>query len=166
MKWTAVLLVLLASSMILIGSSGNFREYESQRGIWVQISQGNEAYIAYFCTDDGYSTTVTVEQGSFASFNALTIRNQLGETLEARIELSNALLPSIDVELENGWVTLFDQEEYSFEGNVSVASDAPIGTYTVPITLYASWNNGDAEISTCPLKINVIAPQVELTKPS
>ncbi|WP_324735131.1 hypothetical protein VFC49_08140 [Thermococcus sp. SY098] len=165
MKWTAVLLVLLASSMILIGSSGNFREYESQRGIWVQISQGNESYIAYFCTDDGYSTTVTVEQGSFASFNALTIRNQLGETLEARIEGDySSLLPSIDVELENGWVTLFDQEEYSFEGNVSAASNAPIGTYIVPITLYASWDNGDAEISTCPLKINVIAPQVELTK--
>ncbi|WP_457752567.1 COG1470 family protein [Thermococcus sp.] len=165
MKWTAVFLVLLASSMILIGSSGNFREYESQRGVWVHISQGNESYIAYFCTEGGYSAVVTVEQGSFAEFNALTIRNQLGETLEARIEGDySALLPDIDVELESGWVTLFDQEEYSFEGNVSVASGVPVGTYTIPIILYGSWDKGDAEISICPLRIDVIAPQVELTK--
>ncbi|NJE09198.1 hypothetical protein E3E31_11835 [Thermococcus sp. M39] len=165
MKWTAVFLILLASSMILIGSSGNFRNYESQRGVWVNIAQGNESYIAYFCTVSGYSNVVTVEQGESLSFDALTIKNQLGETLEAWIEGDYSGLPSgVNVNLESGSVILFDLEEYSFEGNVSAASDVPVGSYEVPIMLYGDWDNGDAEISVCPLKINVIEPRVVLTK--
>ncbi|AHF81315.1 COG1470 family protein [Thermococcus paralvinellae] len=165
MKWSAVFLILLASSMILIGSSGNFREYESERKVWVDIVQGNKSYISYQCTQSGYSAVVTVEQGRSLTFNALTIKNQLGETLEARIEGDYSSLPSgVNVDLESGWVILFDLEEYSFEGNVSAAGDAPVGSYEVPIMLYAEWDRGDAEISVCPLKINVIEPQVELTK--
>lgn len=165
MKWIAVFLILLASSIILIGSSGNFREYESERKVWVDIVQGNESYISYQCTQSGYSAVVTVEQGRSLTFNALTIKNQLGETIEARIEGDYSSLPSgINVDLESGWIILFDLEEYSFEGNVSATSDAPIGSYEVPIMLYGDWDNGDAEISVCPLKINVIEPQVELTK--
>jgi len=165
MKWTAVFLILLASSIVLIGSSGNFREYESQRDVWVNIAQRNESYIAYLCTVSGYSNVVTVEQGKSVTFDALTIRNQLGETLEARIEGDYSSLPSgVNVELEDVWIVLLDQEEYSFEGNVSAASDAPVGSYEVPIMLYGDWDNGDAEISVCSLRINVIEPQVVLTK--
>ena len=165
MKWIAVLLILLASSVILIGSSGNFREYESERGVWASIVQGNESYIAYFCAESGYSNVVTVEQGKTLSFDALTIKNQIGETLEARIEGDYPSLPlGVNVELEGGWIILSDMEEYYFEGNVSATSDAPIGIYEIPIMLYGDWDNGDAEISVCLLKISVIEPQVELTK--
>jgi len=163
MKILKLLFLLAISFLILISSSGTFREYDSKRNFQIDIVTGNSSYISYYCEYQNSSNIVTIEANSSGVFDVLSVENKLGENLNLRIEGDySSLPPSLDVDIESEWILLYDQDTYTFTGVIS-AGDVT-GNYEVPLTLYGTWNTGDAEVSTCPLRINVIEPLITITK--
>jgi len=160
-KLIPVILLMLLSSLIVIGSSGTFIYFNAEREVKVAVVPHDEEYISFMCYD-GYAATVIVDQNSELTFDALTIGNYLNElkTVNIWLDPDYSNLPSgveMWIESEDGITRSIDsQEYYTFWGNISVGNADP-GTYEVPITLYATWDGGDAVIETCSIKVVILS---------
>lgn len=160
-KLIPVVLLLLLSSLIVIGSSGTFVYFNAEREIKVAVVPHDKEYLSFMCYD-GYAATVIVDQNSELTFDALTVGNYLNEleTVDIWLDPDYSNLPSgaeMWIESEDGIARpIASQEYYTFWGNISVGNADP-GTYEVPITLYATWDGGDAVIETCPIKVIILS---------
>lgn len=162
-KILPVILVLLMSSLILIGSSGTFVSFEAGREVKVAVVPHDKEYLAFKCYE-GYAGTVIVDKNSNQSFDALTVKNYLNELKDVWIRLDpdySGLPVDMDVWIDDIEREIPSGDEYTFLGEVTVG-DVPEGEYIVPITFYARWNGGDAVVETCPLRIIVVGgPTIE-----
>lgn len=165
-KLIPVILLLLLSSLIVIGSSGTFVYFNAEREVKVAVVPHDEEYLSFMCYN-GYAATVIVDQNSELTFDALTIGNYLNEleTVNIWLDPDYSNLPSgaeMWIESEDGVSRpIASQEYYTFWGNISVGNADP-GTYEVPITLYATWDGGDAVIETCPIRVKILSgPKIE-----
>ncbi|WP_179192974.1 DUF11 domain-containing protein [Thermococcus litoralis] len=160
-KLIPVILLLLLSSLIVIGSSGTFVYFNAEREVKVAVVDHDEEYLSFMCYD-GYAATVIVDQNSELTFDALTVGNYLNEleTVDIWLDPDYSNLPSgVDmwIESEDGVTRpVNSQEYYTFSGNISVGNADP-GTYEAPITLYATWEGGDAVVETCPIKVIILS---------
>ena len=160
-KLIPIILLMLLSSLIILGSSGTFIYFNAEREVRVAVVPHEREYISFMCYDE-YAATVIVDQNSELTFDALTVGNYLNELKTVNIWLDPDYfnLPSgveMWIESEDGVTRPIDsQEYYTFWGNISVGNADP-GTYEVPITLYATWDGGDAVIKTCSIKVVILS---------
>ncbi|AFL94960.1 hypothetical protein CL1_0755 [Thermococcus cleftensis] len=162
----AVLITLTLASLVIVSSSGTFVGFDATREVKVQVVPHEQEYIGLDC-EDGYAAVIEVGTNSELDFDALTVRNYLNEMKDVTIRLypDYSGLPGevgMFVETENGAVrTLVSEGEYTFFGNVTVGSAEP-GEYIVPVDMLATWDGGDASISTCPIKLVITgSPTIE-----
>lgn len=165
-KIIPVILILLLSSLIVIGSSGTFVYFNTEREVKVAVVPHDEEYISFMCYD-GYAATVVVDQNSYLEFDALTIGNYLNELERVWIWLDpdySGFSSGVDmwIESEDGVERPIDsQQYYTFLGNITVGATDP-GTYIVPITFYARWDGGDAVVETCAIRVIILSgPTIE-----
>lgn len=158
-KLLAILLILIMGSLVVVGSSGNFRNYSADRQVRVDVVSHEDEYLSFMCTD-GYAATVEIAPDSNVVFDALNITNMLlsGGTVWIWLSPDYSGLPpgmTVWVESEDGAeVAVPYGTEYSFSGTVTVDS-VPSGEYYIPMTLYAHWDGGDAVVTTCPFRLIV-----------
>jgi hypothetical protein len=152
-------LMLILSSLIIIASSGKFTYFEAERDLKVAVVPHDLEYINFQC-QDGYSAIVSVEGNGSVEFDALIVGNYLNEMEEIFVHLSPVYLGippemSMFIETEDGdEVVIPPGEDYTFKGYLYL-DNAPAGEYVVPVYLFARWENGDAGITLCPVKIIV-----------
>lgn len=166
MKISFILAALVLGALLLVGSSGNFRKYESTREITVSIVPHDQEYMGFEC-EDGYAAVVLVTSNSEIDFEALNITNNLLGNTDVDVTLypDYSALPSglgVSVETDDGNpLTLSPGEEHTFMGHVSAGGVDP-GEYVVPVDMYATWEGGGASISMCPMKFVVVGePRIE-----
>ncbi len=166
MKMAFILAALVLGALLITGSSGNFRQYESTREITVSIVPHDQEYMGFGC-ENGYAAVVLVTSNSEMDFNALNITNNLpGDTdVDVALYPDYSGLPDglgVSVETDGGSpLTLSPGEEHTFRGHVSAGSVDP-GEYLVPVDVYATWEGGGASISVCPMKFVVLGdPRIE-----
>ncbi|WP_297068654.1 hypothetical protein [Thermococcus sp.] len=157
---------LVLGVLLVVGSSGNFRGYNSTREVAFTVVPHDREYVSFMC-DGGYAAVITVGPNSEQDFNALTVTNYLLEDKNVDIALypDYSNLPgglSVSIETDAGIpVTLAPGEEYTFLGHVITGNVDP-GEYLIPVEMYATWEGGGASISTCPIKLIVEgAPKIE-----
>ena len=166
MKSAFFVLAFLVGSLLVVGSSGNFRGYASTRDVSFQVVPHSEEYIGFEC-ENGYSAVVTLRQNSETDFRVINITNSLPEGKLVILALRpdyTGLPPGLEVfvETEDGNPLSLDAgERYTFAGHASTGN-VRAGEYIVPIELYATWEGGGASVSTCPLKLVVKeGPRIE-----
>ncbi len=157
---------LVLGALLVVGSSGNFRGYNSTREVAFTVVPHDREYVGFVC-EEGYAAVITVDPNSGQDFNALTVMNYLPEDKDVDIALypDYSGLPgglSVSIETDDGTpVTLAPGEEYTFLGHVS-SGDVEPGEYIIPMDMYATWDGGGASISTCPIKLIVTGrPRIE-----
>ncbi|NJF26161.1 hypothetical protein E3E29_11075 [Thermococcus sp. Bubb.Bath] len=159
MKMTFILAALVLGALLIVGSSGNFRKYESTRGIMVSIVPHDQEYMGFGC-EDGYAATVVVDRFSAGYFSAINVTNNLPTDSEVQVALypDYSGLPvqlGVLIESDTGLpVTLSPGESHEFMGYYMAGCVAP-GEYVIPMTMYATWEGGGASISTCPVRLIV-----------
>ncbi len=148
--------------LLIAGSSGTFGGYNSTRDASFWVVSPDLGYLGFDCSG-GYSALVFLQANSEADFDAINITNSLPGNRDADVALSPdySWLPtgfSVSVETDDGNpVTLYPGEVYAFEGHVSVGDVEP-GEYTVPLEVHATWDDGGASLSVCPIKLVVTGP--------
>ncbi|AEK73022.1 hypothetical protein GQS_05610 [Thermococcus sp. 4557] len=153
----AVLITIALASLVIVSSSGTFVSFGATREVKVQVVPHEQEYLGFDC-EDGYAAVIEVNTNSELDFDALTVRNYLNDMKDVTITLhpDYSGLPAevtMFIETEDGAArTLASEEEYTFFGNVTVGNAEP-GEYIIPVDMYATWNGGDASISTCPIKL-------------
>jgi hypothetical protein len=166
LKMGIFLVAFILGAFFIVGSSGNFNAYNSTRDVSLAIVPHEDEYMGFTCPD-GYSAVVYVDQNSGKDFEALNVTNSLME--EENVEVS--LYPDYSglpfgigmwIETDTGTpVTLTPGETHTFLGHVCTGNVEP-GEYIVPMEMYATWDNGGASISLCPIKVVVMAdPRIE-----
>ncbi len=167
-KILSVILLFLLASLMIIGSSGTFVQFTTDREVRINVVPHDNEYLAFTCHGN-YSSTIVVEKNSNTTFEALKVSNYLNSPHTVWITLSPdySQLPNdvtMWIETEDGSeVAINPQNSYIFKGNVSVG-DASTGEYKIPILMDAYWDNGDAKISTCPLRLIITnGPSIEKT---
>ena len=159
-KTASVILVIALASLILIGSSGTFVSFNAPREVKVSVVPHEKEYLGFDC-EEGYAAVIQVGINSTLNFNALTLRNYLtGErTVMVKLIPDYSSLPeniTMNLETEDGVeVPIVSQGEYTFWGNVSVGNTEP-GEYEIPVTMSTYWNDGDAVLAACPIKLIVV----------
>ncbi|WP_198300063.1 hypothetical protein [Thermococcus sp. P6] len=149
----SIILTLSLASLILVGSSGTFVSFDASREVKVDVVPGDNGYLGLECVD-------LVESQNTGSDFELTVRNHLSgmESIEVSLDPDYSRLPAgiiVFIETEDGARrTLSYGEEYTFTGHVETGN-APPGEYFVPITMYAHWEDGDAVVETCQIKLVV-----------
>lgn len=145
------LLVLAFSLFILVGSSGTFVTFSSERSVRVAVVPHEEEYLSFLCNGD-YAAVVVAGNES-VSFEALTVGNDLSSNRTVWVFLSpdySGLLEGVEAWIDDQEREIPWREEYTFmgtaRGNVS-------GEYVIPITFYARWADGDAVVETCPVRV-------------
>ncbi|WP_237705154.1 hypothetical protein [Thermococcus zilligii] len=166
MRMTFIFIALALGALLVVGSSGNFRNYSSTREVAVAVVPHDKEYLGFTC-DDGYSAVVTLGANSHLYFDAINVTNNLPEDKAVSIALypDYSGLPGglgVSIETEEGNpVTLAPGEEYKFQGYAIAGSVAP-GEYIIPVNMYATWDGGGASVSACPIKLIVVGgPGIE-----
>ncbi|ASJ06442.1 hypothetical protein A3L08_03395 [Thermococcus pacificus] len=166
MKMAFFFVALVFGALLVVGSSGNFKEYNSTREVAVTVVPHDREYMGFVC-ERGYAAVITVSSNSEQDFNALTVMNYLPEDKDVDIALSPDYsgLPGglgVSIETDDGAPrTLAPSEEYTFLGHVSSGNVEP-GEYIIPMDMYATWDGGGASISACPIKLIVVnRPRIE-----
>ncbi|ASJ01216.1 hypothetical protein A3K92_06835 [Thermococcus gorgonarius] len=160
MRMTFIFIALVLGTLLVVGSSGNFRSYSSTREVAVTVVPHDKEYLGFTC-DGGYAAVVTLRANSYLYFDALNVTNNLLEDEPVSITLYpdySGLPGGLDVSIETddgNPVTLVSGEEHTFQGYVIAGNVAP-GEYVVPVSMGAVWDGGGASISTCPIKIVVV----------
>lgn len=162
----SIIITFALASLILVGSSGTFVNFEASREVKVAVVPHDKEYLGFDC-EDGYAAVVEVSPYSETDFDALTVRNYLNEMKDVWISLDPDYsdLPGnaeVFIETEDGAERMIASgDEYTFTGHVNVSDVAP-GEYVIPIEMHARWNGGDAVVETCPIKIVVTGdPTIE-----
>jgi hypothetical protein len=86
MKVVFILAALVLGVLLLVGSSGNFRGYESTRDVTIKIVPPNDEHMSFGC-EDGYSATVVVDKFSAEYFSVINVTNNLPTNSEVQITL-------------------------------------------------------------------------------
>ncbi len=151
---------LLVALLIIIGSSGTFVGLNAIREVRMNVVSHSGEYLGAVC-EKGYSAVVTVDSNGEVEFNALTLRNHLNDMGTVWVSLYpdySSLPDNVKVHLETedgGERGIYPGSGYTFTGHVSLSAAGP-GEYTVPISVYARWNGGDALLVTCPVRLVVV----------
>lgn len=155
-----IVLVFLMGAFLIVGSSGNFREYSSSRAASMMVVPHEDEYVGFNCSD-GEIASVTVLNGERKDFDVMTLENQLitNEYVSITLEPAYYYVPAgvyLDVESGTGTpVDIAPGDSHTFGGHVAASSATP-GEYYVPVTIYATWDGGGAVIESCPIKITVL----------
>ncbi|MBP1911731.1 hypothetical protein [Thermococcus stetteri] len=155
-----MVLVFLMGAFLIVGSSGNFREYSSSRAASVMVVPHEDEYVGFNCSD-GEIASVVVSNGGENEFDVMTLENQLitNEYVSITLEPAYSYVPGgvyLDVESGTGTpVDIAPGDSHTFGGHVAASSATP-GEYYVPVTVYATWEGGGAVIESCPIKITVL----------
>ncbi len=141
------LLIILAATLVLVlGSSGNFREYYGARGVAVSIADNNSSYIGFECPE------IALYLANGDSAGVISVKNNLGEDAELYFSTPNNLL-------------VFSNPTFLYAGEeklVEAEFRGSQGEYTIPIDIEAFWDNGSARIPACSVK--VVDPVVRISK--
>jgi hypothetical protein len=163
-----MVIVLLVGALLIVGSSGNFREYSSSRQVSVMVVPHEDEYLGFNCSD-GEISSVTILNGEGKDFDVMTLENQLitNEHVSVTLEPAYYYVPAgvyLDVESGTGTpVDIAPGDSHTFGGHVAASSATP-GEYYVPVTVYAVWDGGGAVIEGCPIKIAVFdTPRIKKT---
>ncbi|WP_297465044.1 hypothetical protein [Thermococcus sp.] len=157
MRGFALAITLLLAILVIAGSSGTFVEFGGDRGMRMEVVPHGNEYVGVFC-ENGYSAVVTVPVGSEVNFSALVLRNSLPGNRAITVWLypdHSGLAGNLEVsvETEDGVpVTLGPGGEYTFSG--WVRGDVP-GEYLIPVEVRAEWDDGDATLNPCPIRVIV-----------
>ncbi len=149
-------LVAILFSFMLIGSYANLNQYESERVVSVQIADHNSDYIATSCCC-GFASVVEVEQNDTKTFEAVKVWNFLHDNTAARVRVVpdySSLPSSLQVSIDSSEKIVQPLNKAVFSGTVT-SNNVAVGTYYVPIDVYAHWSSGEARIESCPIKIVV-----------
>jgi len=151
----------LLGLLLIVGSSGNFREYTSQRDADFAVVDGNDSYIAYHC----FQEPVMLNASSGVEFTAVRLENLMDRTITVRVVGDYSGLPEgINGSVDGSTYTLEPGEEVSIGGSFSAGDDVENGTYGVPLMVYAEWNGGSAELRDCSMYVTVRRPTYVLRK--
>ena len=141
-----LILILVATLVLVLGASGNFREYYGARGVAVSIADNNSSYIAFECPE------ITLYLQSGESSGVISVRNNLGEDAELYFSTPDDILA-------------FTNPTFLYAGEkklVEAEFTGDQGEYTIPIDIEAFWANGSARIPACSVK--VVDPLVKISK--
>ncbi len=147
MKVPYGLSALLLSLVLLIGASGNFREYGGERDTTLQIVGNNTSYVAFTCPE----TEIVVKSGE--TFAVMTITNNLIEGADFYIKSQGDL-----IKFENP-TTIESGESAVIYGTFN----GSVGNYSIPITIDVQWINGSAYVESCTINISDPLPEIEKT---
>ncbi len=138
MKGMFALVSIVISLVLILGSSGNFREYYGERGAFLRISDNSTSYIAFECP----AGVITVKSGE--TFAVMNVTNNLNEGADFYFTSADDLIEfSNPIYLESGeTATVYGV----FKGGA--------GNFTVPVTITALWANGSALIEGCSVEIS------------
>ncbi|WP_148258709.1 hypothetical protein [Thermococcus sp. AM4] len=161
MRRLVLFFVMFLGLLLVVGSSGNFREYGADRIVKLAIVDGNDSYVSYSCS----GSIVYMNRSSSVQFTAITLFNSMNETMSVRVEGDFSGLPDgLSGNVDDSWHTLDAGDGVVIEGNFSADADAVSGTYTVPLTVYAEWNGGSAELKDCSIRVSLSSPEYVLRK--
>ncbi len=157
MIFTAFLLGLL----LIMGSSGNFRAYTSQRSAEFTVVNGSNSYVAYRCL----SEPVPVNASSGVDFTAIIVENLMDKLITVHVVGDYSNLPDgLNGSVDSSTYTLEPGESVSIGGSFSTGDEVTSGTYGVPLTVYAQWEGGSAELRDCSMYAKVEQPTYVLKK--
>lgn len=150
MRTLFFLTTFILGALLIIGSSGNFKTYTSERAAWVNVVSGEDSYIAYRCIEN----PLIIDAGSNVEFVAVTVENKMNVPISVHItaDFSNLPLGAVG-SVEDTVKTLDPGEIAQFRGNIESAPFASGGPYEVPVTVYAEWDGGDAKIEACSINV-------------
>lgn len=161
MKAIIVLVFLMGGAFLIVGSSGNFREYSSSRAASVMVVSHEDEYVGFNCSDGEIASVTVLNGGEGNDFDVMTLENQLitNEYVSITLEPAYSYVPAgvyLDVESGTGTpVDIAPGDSHTFGGHVTASSATP-GEYYVSVTIYATWDGGGAVIESCPVKITVL----------
>ncbi|WP_456330670.1 hypothetical protein [Archaeoglobus sp.] len=141
-----LILILAATLVLVLGASGNFREYYGARGVAVSIADNNSSYIAFECPE------ITLYLQSGESSGVISVKNNLGEDAELYFSTPDDILTFTNPTF------LYAGEEKLVEAEFTGGH----GEYTIPIDIEAFWANGSARIPAC--SVEVVNPLVKISK--
>ncbi len=161
MRKFVLLTTFLLGLLLIVGSSGNFRTYTASRSVEFGVVGGNESYIAYRCLSD----PVPVSASSGVEFTAITVENLMDRPITFYVEGDYSALPEgMKASVDGSSHTLGPGESVAIGGGFSVDGDITDGTYGVPLTVYAEWDGGSAQIKDCSMYASVERPTYVLKK--
>ncbi len=141
-----LILILAATLVLVLGTSGNFREYYGARGVAVSIADNNSSYVAFDCPE------ITLYLQSGESSGVISVKNNLGEDAELYFSTPDDILT-------------FTNPTFLYAGEkklVQAEFRGDHGEYIIPIDIEAFWANGSARIPACSVK--VVNPMVKISK--
>ncbi len=147
MKLFYGLSALVLSLILLIGASGNFREYDGERGTILQVAENNTSYVAFNCPE----TEIVVKNGE--TFAVMTLTNNLMERADFYIESQGDLIE-------------FDNPTSIDSGKSEIIYGTYNGdgrNYSIPTTIKVQWINGSASVDSCTVNISYPLPELEKT---
>ncbi|QDA30689.1 hypothetical protein FH039_02355 [Thermococcus indicus] len=137
-------------ALLIIGSSGNFRTYTSDREAWVKVVSGDDSYIAYRCIEN----PLIIDAGSSVEFVAVTVENKMNTQISVHIAADFSNLPVGAVGNVEDTIKILNPGEIAqFRGNIESAPFASGGPYEIPVVVYAEWDGGDARIEACSINV-------------
>ncbi|MBE8539708.1 hypothetical protein [Geoglobus acetivorans] len=139
-------ILLVFSLTVLLGSSGNFREYGGERTAVYQITDNSSSFIAFSCPVG----SLRVTNGDVVT--VLTLTNNLNENAEFYIT------PDVNVLEFNNPVAI----DAGDSADIQATYVGGEGEYTVLLAVDAVWANGSARVETC--TINITDPTLEIEK--
>ncbi|ACS32998.1 COG1361 family protein [Thermococcus gammatolerans] len=161
MRRIVMFFVMFLGLLLVVGSSGNFREYGADRIVKMAIVDGNDSYVSYSCS----GSVIYMNKSSSVQFTAMTLSNSMNKTMSVRVEGDFSSLPEgLSGSVNDSWHTLDVGESVVIEGNFSADDNAISGTYTVPLTVYAEWDGGSAELKECSITVSLNSPKYVLRK--
>ncbi len=151
----------LLGLLLIVGSSGNFRAYTASRSAEFEVVGGSDSYIAYRCL----SEPVPVNASSGVEFTAITVENLMDRPITFHVEGNYSSLPDgLSGSVNGSTYTLEPGESVTIGGSFSADDDVDDGTYEVPLTVYAEWDGGSAELKDCSMYAKVEKPTYVLRK--
>ncbi|NJE54599.1 hypothetical protein [Thermococcus sp. 21S9] len=161
MRKFVLLTTFLLGLLLIVGSSGNFRAYTASRSVEFGVVGGNDSYIAYRCLSD----PVPVNASSGVEFTAITVENLMDRPITFHVAGNYSGLPDgLSGDVDSSTYTLDPGESVSIGGSFSADDDVEDGTYGVPLTVYAEWDGGSAQIKDCSMYASVERPTYVLKK--
>jgi len=152
---------MLLGLLLVAGSSGNFRSYLSERTVSVGLVTGENAYVSYICRDE----PVYMNKSSGVRYTALTLRNLMDAQISFHVSGDYSGLPEgLNGSVDGSEYYLNPGESVEINATFSATYDVASGNYTVPLTIYAEWEGGSAELRDCSLRVEVENPAYVLKK--
>ena len=161
MRKLVIFTAFLLGLLLIVGSSGNFRAYTSQRSAEFKVVNGSNSYVAYRCLSD----PVPVNASSGVEFTAITVENLMDKLITVHVVGDYSSLPDgLNGSVDGSTYTLEPGESISIGGSFSTGDEVASGTYGVPLTVYAQWDGGSAELRDCSMYAKVEQPTYVLKK--